>query len=169
MKLLVAFFAMSLGIAAPCFAMQPPQRSDEQEEVPDIGLTMPYVNKSKKRKIKYLNLKNTPAAKIGYIIYFQKNENSNNWFIDKFHVDREYRDIGLGRDLFKECIADIKGHGGKIVTWTACPTDAQCINLETLMSIYQHIIEKLGFSPDALSINAEHGLGIQVVMTLRLS
>lgn len=162
-----------LFVLPSCFAMEQPAHnnsSDEQEEAWDIGITKPLVNPdNNKREIQLLKKEDT-LTPIGYIIYFKKNENPHSWCIDKFYVNRGYRDLGYGRDLFKECITDIKAQGGTKVTWTACPTDALAINWETLVSIYQQIIEKLGYTPEAFTKSAPQGLGIikQVVMSLQL-
>lgn len=157
-------FLLLLACSISCGMEQ--STATEQEQTTPIYITEPLFNElSKLHEIQLLDAGNP----IGAITYFPKN-NQNLWGIYLFRVHRNYRRGALGTELFKACLNDIKAKGGETVMWEAMPTD-MIIDLDTLITIYRHIIEKLGFASDALTISIPQGCGIikQVVMTLRLS
>lgn len=154
-----------LLIAGNCLGMEPAQPSHDPAHA--ICITEPALNEqSGLHEIQLFD----GDILIGSLTYFQKNKEQDSWEIYLFRMHRDYRNAGLGTELFKAFVQDVKSKGSKVITWNAMPTDF-IMNLDTLITIYKKIIKKLNFAPEALSISEPQGYDQvkQVTMTLRLT
>lgn len=107
---------------------------------------------------------------VGYLTFHYFTNNPTQWGLGSFSVQQAYRENHIGHALLKECIDYIKSQKARQLTWQAIPLD-QAINLDTLIKIYQKMIIKLGFAPEALIIGPREGSGLtqQVAMSLQLT
>lgn len=155
---------LALSIAPTTTAMEAPQ-----DETSHITITRPYLHPiTKKHAFHEIELFDG-SNRIGTITYFLKNESQNIWSIYLFRVHRDYRESGLGTILFQHCINDIKSKNGKFLTWKASPQDTPLINRDTLIFIYKRMVNKLGFSSEALTISTPTDIVQEIIMTLQLS
>lgn len=138
------------SVWATTFTMQKSSSTDENcgAENCFISMTDPEFNpRSGAYTIEFYDDQN----KVGYISYVKDKKEQDAWKIYLFRVHGTYRKNGLGRLLFQECISDIKRQGATSLQWEAQPLDSS-IDLEELITIYQRIVQKSGFHPNALSI-----------------
>ena len=108
----------------------------------------PFIGYSKAQKtVGYILPDNTIAGTIKYYLF---NEGLGIWHISCFKVgiekekeiDTSLRKQGIGRNLFKCCIEDIKKNKGKIIEWEVDPIADRGVPVEQLVTIYEHIITK---------------------------
>ncbi|GMU18859.1 MAG: hypothetical protein AMXMBFR12_00510 [Candidatus Babeliales bacterium] len=146
------------------YAMQAPQ--PHNEESIEITLTNPTRVFNNFYQILALDGK----KQVGYLTFHYFANNPTQWGLGSFSVQQAYRENHIGQALLKECIDYIKSQQARQLTWQAIPLD-QAINLDTLIKIYQKIIIKLGFAPEALIIGPREGSGLtqQVTMSLQLT
>lgn len=159
MKLLIIAFATALSIAMPCIAMQEPEESP-------LTITMSHLLRGTDQyEIQLFDGK----LLVGLINYIPQQQKPNAWKLMTFKVHRDYRKIGLGLALFKECTDDIKSKGGTCLEWEAQPQD-DIISLDTLIFIYKRmIIKKLHYPSEALFVGQpEDGYIKEIKMRLQL-
>lgn len=88
---------------------------------------------------------NNPEDCIGSIGYMRHNAYNglNQWQINNICVSLEHRNKGIGLQLFKKCIEEIKKQSGTQLTWKILPFGAQPPSESELIDIYMRMLRKV--------------------------
>lgn len=143
MKLIFKIFPILISLCMPSiFAMEGKYRFIIPKNEPFTGY-----HKAQKT-IGYILLDTTIGGKIKYYLF---NATLGIWHISSFkvgiekegkNVDASLRKQGIGINLFKRCIEDIKKNNGKKIEWEVDPIADKSVPIKELVIIYQHIITK---------------------------
>jgi hypothetical protein len=136
--IILAFISMANGIAHAMTMpeiLQETSKKSKEELIKKVTYSFNYFQPT---DIKIEAKKDNEC--IGQI-YFELRK-GNRWEITSFEIEKPYRNCGIGCELFKRCLAEVKSQKGHALYWDIIPNKENQLSLATLFTIYEKIIKK---------------------------
>lgn len=135
-KLLLLLFTL----ISPIFAMEQPKDQIKIEQIAEITYSDPQFDENAAH---YIIKAEKNSNKVGSATFHYSPFDKNLGHIFELEVDTEYREQGIGYQLFKQTILELKKQGYQKITWLAWSSDEENMPCTLLKDIYTHMGKKL--------------------------